>query len=290
MILRKTNKTGFTLIELLVVISIIGLLSSVVLAALQGARDKGRFAGALEFDTYNYHKLGVNTIADWEFDDPSNPGLDSSGNNYTLTANSANQSCFSSGTCLVDTTNTLLNTRRSLLVQNTYDFARANFNPGISLLGNQNGFTFSLWTSFQSFGSANIFFAFANNGATYPNYYFYCTPSGFAFQIGTLYTTSNIPTSVCSDLKKWHNVTFTYDNVSHLSNLYLDGKLAYGPVTNDISGYLSNVTQIMLGNYYSNPANGNIDSVKIYNGALTASGVQRLYAEGLATHPNLAQK
>ncbi len=83
---NKTSKKGFTLIELLVVISIIGILSSVVLAGLNSARKKARDAKriaeikqlemALEV---NYSMHGAYTQPENMCSDTSYGGLDGCG-------------------------------------------------------------------------------------------------------------------------------------------------------------------------------------------------------------------
>jgi prepilin-type N-terminal cleavage/methylation domain-containing protein len=278
--INLNTRRGFTLIELLVVISIISLLSSVVLAALSGARDKGRIAGGIEFADHNYHKLGSELFAGYRFDEGSGmTTADYSGNGRNLSVLGVSNLVFSS-----------LTPQGSKSSIDLFPAARSTFTATSIAKQGSRGVSFNMW--FYNYHSFNLPAPFWEFNSV-QNYSVYCgagTLNFFFSSIVNIGADVSMPSSpICTDLNKWHNVTYTYDITSNTGYIYIDGQLAQPGQTTSIPQDFSNVSSITIGANSNGPGTY-LDDFQIYGELLTAQAVQKLYAEGLTTHPKLAEK
>lgn len=104
----KNNRKGFTLIEMLVVVAIVGLLSSVVVVGVGGAREKARdtkrVADLRQIQTYleaNYGTEYTDIAAAYPAELPTDP---STGNPYSFCRSTDGQS-YAVGTTLENSDN-----------------------------------------------------------------------------------------------------------------------------------------------------------------------------------------
>ena len=286
----KTNKysKAFTLLELLVAVSVISMMSSVILAAVQNARDKGRISGGIRFATNAYRAFGDKMSAYFDFN--GNPTYKDVAGSIAVAspASSPNgQTPVKQSTSYSSYAYSSINFARNT-PSGTYQFLRTfNTSTNNAIVLPPAG-AISVWIRANSDSAVDNLIA--ADGAGTPTFSMYIPNSSSASNANQVVVVDK--TTLVSGVKvadgNWHNITWS-SPTNGPEKLYVDGNLVD---QEDITGSRSSKKFFYIGYNGKVPETtgalafqGDMDDFMMFQQDLAESEVKQIYAMGAPSHP-----
>lgn len=267
------KEQSFTLIELLVVIAIIGLLSSIVLVSLQGAKDQAELAEAQSFARQVRASLGLSLVGEWKFDDEADPTRDSSGYDNHGTLFPTGEPLYIDGVfgkvLQFDGTNDYVETADNFSV----DTSKSGYTLSAWIYQvSSNGYS---WNSVAGTGLDSVRFGLMTQGGTKIGAWA-CGNHGTGPAVGNIEN-------------EWHFILAVYSkNETGFTpvKMYLDAEYVGDSVTDRSAVCIANSKVQIAKSYggYNTWFNGKIDEFQIYDRALSLTEIHQLYAQGSGKH------
>jgi len=251
---------SFTLIELLVVIVIIGILAGVIMISTSSSIDKANFAKAHSFSSTVQNELLSNLVSEWTFDNSSNYGEDTWGNNdgtVTGTTPQLKENCVF-GTCL-----SLNGTSSDYINCGSFYSDQKSVSACVWIKQNLYQTARVIGHNWEMDIESNVYNIRLRNSTTYAFYF----------------SSNYHPTDYVNEWVHW---CFSSDGVN--LKQYLNGmQILNTLVSTKLVLPINEATETLyIGRYVSGSYfNGLIDDVRIYNAALSSSKIKQNYIAGL---------